>query len=183
MNTCCGRSNASQLASSTPKKISKNSVKIVLLGEFAVGKSSIMRRLTNEAFLQTTTATVGVDFVKKQLDEVELVIWDTAGQERFRALTTSYIRQASIALLVYDASRPETLENLEFWRKETAERQVPCICVIANKIDTLTDDVKEPPGFREKFGAHATFLTLSCKTDVGMDKLRQLIEVMARAVS
>lgn len=182
MNTCCGRSHASQ-PTQTPKKIRKPSVKIVLLGEFAVGKSSIMKRLTDEAFLEKTTATIGIDYIKKQLDTVELVIWDTAGQERYRALTASYIRQASIALLVYDASRPETLEKLEFWRKETTERQIPCVCVIANKIDMLIGDVQEPPEFREKYGGHATFLPLSCKTDAGMDALRCIIEAMARAVS
>lgn len=79
-------------------------LKVLLVGDSGVGKSSILLRFTTDQFDEQQLATIGVDFKEKFLDignkRVKLFIWDTAGQERFRTLTSSYYRGAQGIILV-----------------------------------------------------------------------------------
>eukprot|EP00004_Rigifila_ramosa_P013800 TRINITY_DN3085_c0_g1_i3.p1 TRINITY_DN3085_c0_g1~~TRINITY_DN3085_c0_g1_i3.p1 ORF type:complete len:123 (-),score=18.65 TRINITY_DN3085_c0_g1_i3:375-743(-) len=80
--------------------------KLVFLGDQSVGKTSIITRFMYDSFENTYQATIGIDFLSKTLylDDrtVRLQLWDTAGQERFRSLIPSYIRDSSVAIIVYD---------------------------------------------------------------------------------
>jgi Ras-related protein Rab-18 len=81
-------------------------LKILIIGESGVGKSSLLLRFTDDLFDPQLSATIGVDFKVKTLtieggNKAKLAIWDTAGQERFRTLTPSYYRGAQGAILVY----------------------------------------------------------------------------------
>ncbi|XP_063211025.1 ras-related protein Rab-18-B-like isoform X1 [Chroicocephalus ridibundus] len=97
-------------------------LKLLLVGDSAVGKSSLLLRFTDGAFDPGLKPTVGVDFkVKKMVIDghaVQLAIWDTAGQERFRTLTPSYYRGAQGVVLVYDVTRKDTFAGLESWLNE-----------------------------------------------------------------
>lgn len=97
-------------------------IKLLLVGEAGVGKSSILLRFTEDAFDDGQAATIGVDFKVKTVTvgrkRVKVTIWDTAGQERFRTLTSSFYRGAHGVLLVYDVTQPETFEKLEHWLGE-----------------------------------------------------------------
>ena len=76
------------------------SLKILIIGESGVGKSSLLLRFTDDQFDPEMAATIGVDFKVKVMNQqgnrVKLAIWDTAGQERFRTLTPSYYRGAQV---------------------------------------------------------------------------------------
>jgi len=98
------------------------SLKILIIGESGVGKSSLLLRFTDDQYDPELAATIGVDFKVKVVNidgnKVKLAIWDTAGQERFRTLTPSYYRGAQGAILVYDVSCRESFQKIEDWLNE-----------------------------------------------------------------
>ncbi|KAL7554347.1 hypothetical protein ACHAWF_017786 [Thalassiosira exigua] len=93
-----------------------------MIGDAAVGKSSMLIRFTDDAFDEHIQSTIGVDFKVKHLEldnkRIKLTVWDTAGQERFRTLTSSYYRGAQGVVMVYDVTRRDSFDNLEHWLKE-----------------------------------------------------------------
>ncbi|KAF8789284.1 Ras-related protein Rab-18 like protein [Argiope bruennichi] len=88
-------------------------LKILIIGESDVGKSSLLLRFTDDVFDPGLAATIGVDFKVKTVsvdgNKAKLAIWDTAGSERFRTLTPSYYRGAQGAILVISRSRTSHL--------------------------------------------------------------------------
>merc|ERR1719430_499356 len=97
-------------------------LKILIIGESGVGKSSLLLRFTDDAFDPEISATIGVDFKVKVIsidgNKVKLAIWDTAGQERFRTLTPSYYRGGQGAILVYDVTNRDSFARIENWLAE-----------------------------------------------------------------
>ena len=100
-------------------------LKLLLIGDAGVGKSSILLRFTDDTFNEHLQSTIGVDFkvkmMKKKSKTVKITIWDTAGQERFRTLTSSYYRGAHGIMLVYDVTRKHTLSQLQQWLEEVEQ--------------------------------------------------------------
>jgi len=113
----------------------------VFLGDEGVGKTSIITRFMYDNFNDTYKVTIGIDFVSKTmyLDDriVRLQLWDTAGQERFRSLIPSYIRDSSVAIVVYDITNRASFMNTEQWiddiRSERGNDVV--IMMVGNKTD------------------------------------------------
>jgi len=97
-------------------------IKVVLVGDSGVGKSSILLRYTDDRFSDHQPTTIGVDFKTKyetvQGKRLKVAMWDTAGQERFRTLTTTYYRGAHGAILVFDVTRQDTFANLNGWLEQ-----------------------------------------------------------------
>ncbi|CAJ0577651.1 unnamed protein product, partial [Mesorhabditis spiculigera] len=115
--------------------------RVVMCGDAAVGKSSLVNRIVNGQFNNNLPSTLGVDFhVKTVCTEgkiVALQLWDTAGQERFRSLCKSYFRRADGAILVYDVSSEQSFLRVRHWMEtiqEAVERPIP-IVMLANKCD------------------------------------------------
>ncbi|XP_069827728.1 ras-related protein Rab-39B-like [Dendropsophus ebraccatus] len=104
--------------------------RVLLLGDSGVGKTSLLRRYTEEAFTETTGPTVGVDFCSR-IEEpeagvrVRLQFWDTAGQERYRAVTRSYYRNAACVILLFDLTGRKTFDSIQNWYQEVTERAQP----------------------------------------------------------
>lgn len=149
-------------------------VKILLVGDSGVGKSSIVTRFVSDSF-EELSPTVGVDFKLKRLDvdgkRLKLTVWDTAGQERFRTLTSSYYRGAHGVVFVYDVTSAASFAALrETWLKEvdmygTIESSVKI--VIGNKIDKDSERAvtrEEGVAFAKENGC--LFLECSAKTKV-----------------
>uniref|UniRef100_A0A9J8AT74 small monomeric GTPase n=2 Tax=Cyprinus carpio TaxID=7962 RepID=A0A9J8AT74_CYPCA len=100
--------------------------KVMLLGDSAVGKTCILVRFKDGAFLGGNfIATVGIDFRNKVVTvdnmKVKLQMWDTAGQERFRSVTHAYYRDAQALLLLYDITRKSSFDNIRAWLTEIYE--------------------------------------------------------------
>jgi len=93
--------------------------KLVFLGDQSVGKTSIITRFMYDTFDSTYQATIGIDFLSKTMyledRTVRLQLWDTAGQERFRSLIPSYIRDSSVAVIVYDITNRTSFLNTGKW--------------------------------------------------------------------
>jgi len=102
----------------------KNFLKVVVLGNSGVGKTSLMNRYHSNKFTGQYKATIGADFLSKEVtipstsSKCTLQIWDTAGQERFQSLGTAFYRGADACLLVYDVTDLQSFESLDRWREE-----------------------------------------------------------------
>ncbi len=118
------------------------SKKIVLLGHFGVGKSSLLRRFVENTFSDNYVVTIGVHIMKKQVsvnsESITLVIWDVEGTDDFTEYRSSYLLGASSFIYVFDASRPVTYSDIKFNLSHLKEKypQVP-VHIIGNKVDLV----------------------------------------------
>jgi small GTP-binding protein len=114
--------------------------KIVIAGDESVGKTSLIRRYCEGRFETSRVATIGVDFQTKVVDlptgSVKLSIWDLAGQARFQVVRLGMYRGSRAGALVFDLSRPETLEHLAAWKQEAQGAVAGLkLIVVGNKAD------------------------------------------------
>lgn len=122
------------------------SIKVVLLGNTGVGKTSIVHRWTTGCWDPLIKPTIGANHQRKtvQLDkqDVEIYLWDTAGQERFHALTPLYARSSYCAIIMTSINDRGSFESINTWKEllqTSCERYPPCILSV-NKID-LEDSI------------------------------------------
>lgn len=118
---------------------------MIILGDSGVGKTSLMQQYVNKKFSTQYKATIGADFLTKELtlDERKVVmqIWDTAGQERFQSLGVAFYRGADCCVLMFDVTNQKSFDALETWHDEFLLQANPVdpdnfpFMVIANKID------------------------------------------------
>lgn len=115
--------------------------KLVFLGDQSVGKTSIITRFMYDTFDSTYQATIGIDFLSKTMyledRTVRLQLWDTAGQERFRSLIPSYIRDSSVAVIVYDITNRNSFMNTTKWIDDvrTERGNDVVMMLVGNKTD------------------------------------------------
>ncbi|KAK0857758.1 Vacuolar protein sorting-associated protein 21 [Friedmanniomyces endolithicus] len=135
---------ADSTQASAPKPSS--SVKLVLLGEAAVGKSSLVLRFVNNDFHPNKEPTIGAAFLTQKCHLpariIKFEIWDTAGQERFASLAPMYYRNAQAALVVYDVTKASSLVKAKHWVAELQRQASPgiVIALVGNKVDLCEDD-------------------------------------------
>lgn len=120
-------------------------LKVIVLGDSGVGKTSLMNQYVHKKFSQQYKATIGADFVTKelQIDDrlVTLQIWDTAGQERFQSLGVAFYRGADCCVLVYDVNVMRSFDTLDNWHEEFLKQANPPdpksfpFILLGNKID------------------------------------------------
>nr|PNR62215.1 hypothetical protein PHYPA_000639 [Physcomitrium patens] len=152
-------------------------IKLVLLGDGRVGKTSLTLRYVNNIFSEKQTATIQASYLTKRLvvdgQAVNLCIWDTAGQERFHALGPIYYRDADAALLVYDLLDKDSFDRVQSWVRELkkmASKKI-VLAIAGNKSDmdklrqvNMEDSVK----YAELIGAKH-FVT-SAKLNTGIEE-------------
>nr|XP_022306678.1 ras-related protein Rab-8A-like isoform X1 [Crassostrea virginica] len=116
-------------------------VKLMLIGDTAVGKTSILVRFIKEVFDPIFITTIGIDFKIRTIEldgkKIKLQIWDTAGQERFRTITTAYYRGAMGIMLVYDITNEKSFENIRNWIRNIEEHASQDVdkMILGNKCD------------------------------------------------
>ncbi|KAL6117824.1 rab9b [Pungitius sinensis] len=128
-------------------------LKVILLGDGGVGKSSLMNRYVTDRFDSQSFHTIGVEFLNRDLEVdgrlVTLQIWDTAGQERFKSLRTPFYRGADCCLLTFAVNDLQSFQNLGCWKKEFMyysdvkdPERFPFV-VLGNKVDMEQREVGE----------------------------------------
>ncbi|CCW62560.1 unnamed protein product [Phytomonas sp. EM1] len=115
-------------------------LKIIILGDSGVGKTSLMQQYVNHRFDNRYKATIGADFLSKDIEingqVVTLQIWDTAGQERFQSLGSAFYRGADACILVFDVTQTESFAHLSSWLEEfSIQAGSRDSVLIGNKID------------------------------------------------
>lgn len=134
----------------------KNILKIIILGDSGVGKTSLIQRYVNKKYTQQYKATIGADFSTKEVEledinggkaTATLQIWDTAGQERFQSLGVAFYRGADCCVLVYDVTNEKSFQRLKTWRNDfllnsnvSNPESFPFV-ILGNKMDV--DDSKK----------------------------------------
>lgn len=97
-------------------------LKVIILGDAGVGKTSLLKQYVNKQFSYQYKATIGADFLMKEImidgQVVQLQLWDTAGQEKFHSLGSAFYRNAECCILVFDQTDPKTFETIDTWRSE-----------------------------------------------------------------
>ena len=152
-------------------------VKVILIGDSAVGKTNIMSRFLRGEFLENSKATVGVEFGSKLFNidghNIKAQIWDTAGQEKYEAITGAYYKGSKGAFIVYDITRKDTFDNVDKWihdLKMTSDPKINII-LIGNKSD-LEDkrEVLNEQGEEKARSFGCAFLETSAMNGDNIDK-------------
>ncbi|PSS36733.1 Ras-related protein like [Actinidia chinensis var. chinensis] len=116
-------------------------LKVIVLGDCGVGKTSLMNQYVYKRFSKQYKATIGADFITKELEIDGKQIWDTAGQERFQSLGTAFYRGADCCILVYDVNIVKSFETLQNWHDEFLKQVNPSepdtfpFVLVGNKVD------------------------------------------------
>jgi len=150
-------------------------LKILIVGESGVGKSSLLLRFTDDTFDPEQCATIGVDFKVKTFTVdgncTKLAIWDTAGQERFRTLTPSYYRGGQGVIMVYDVTSRASFSKLALWQQEVdtyATKSNIVRMLVGNKIDKADREVSRDEGLAFARRHQMLFIEASAKTTDGV---------------
>ncbi|OMJ79512.1 hypothetical protein SteCoe_20438 [Stentor coeruleus] len=153
-------------------------VKMVLVGEAKVGKSSILARYISNTFQEFGTPTLGCAYHTRQLninDKIlKLNIWDTAGQERYQSLSKSYSRDSKIIILVYDITSYESFKSMKRWyeilQRDTVS-PTTIFGVFGNKADLIHNE-EVPITEVQKFAnsINASFRKTSAKENAGIEE-------------
>lgn len=152
--------------------------KLVFLGEQSVGKTSLITRFMYDSFDNTYQATIGIDFLSKTMyledRTVRLQLWDTAGQERFRSLIPSYIRDSTVAVVVYDITNVNSFNQTNKWIDDVrAERGNDVIIMLVGNKTDLADkrQVSIDEGEKKAKELNVMFIETSAKAGYNVKQL------------
>jgi len=160
-------------------------IRIILIGDCAVGKTAFAKKLMKDTFTPIYDATIGVDYSAKTIvlnntDIIKCQIWDTAGQESFAPLIKTYYRDVGGIILMYDVNDRITYTNLKFWLNEINKNKPEwpiSKLLIANKIDSDNRSVSTEEGkqFAQENGFSFIEISIKKEHDVSF-ALKELVE-------
>ena len=157
-----------------------DSVKVVLLGEAGVGKTSIIHQFTYHQFDPDCISSISAQFISKTIDypgygAIKYDIWDTAGQERYRSMAKIFYKDAKVIIFVYDITSEPTFEGMKnYWYEQI---KINCekdavLAVVANKNDLYNDQkISDEVGQKFADDIGAIFQSTSALSDSGIGKL------------
>ena len=198
---CANNSKEQEEKKPGPLKMKKNAeqtnskeyeIKICLLGDVSVGKTSIASRFCKNSFNENYINTIGGAYQQQNIIlnngvKMKLHIWDTSGQDRFRSMTNLYYRDAQVAILTYDVGKEETLESLSYWLKELndkVDQDNMLLCLAGNKVDIEPSKKMVSTQRGKEFAEqnNMIFYETSAKTGAGVKELFQAIATTEYAI-
>ena len=160
-------------------------IKICLLGDVSVGKTSIASRFCKNSFNENYINTIGGAYQQQNIIlnngvKMKVHIWDTSGQDRFRSMTNLYYRDAQVAILTYDVTNEQSLDSLTYWLKELndkVDQDNMLLCLAGNKNDVDAKDKRVATIKGKEFADshNMIFFETSAKTGAGVIELFQVI--------
>eukprot|EP00731_Ephydatia_muelleri_P017756 Em0010g854a len=157
-------------------------LKIILVGDSAVGKTCLVLRWAQEEFREHFLSTIGIDFKTRQLSvgtkQCKLQLWDTAGQERYRTIRKGFYRGAKGIVLVYDTTNEQSFVNVKKWMADISEycgtnsqQGTPKLMLVGNKTDLeKARKVSSDRGSAEAAASGIRFAELSAKTGENVEQ-------------
>ncbi len=151
--------------------------KLILGGDGAVGKTSMVHRFVENAFASDYKSTIGTSIMKKECNfeglnsRVRFVIWDLAGQAQFKRVRQSYLANAEAGILVYDVTNQSSFENIEIWHNEVIKASPGIsLILVGNKIDLANDrKVTSEVGEKLALQLQLSYIETSAKTGENID--------------
>jgi len=160
----------------------RTTYKIVMLGDGAVGKTSLIKQYITHTFSENYLATIGIQMSVKeyriQNETIKVMFWDIAGQQAFSRVHPLYFQGADAAILVYDITRRTTFENVDFWYKRLMTYAPNAILILCgNKIDLANKRVvtRLEGQYKAKDFKMRYFVETSAKTGEGVDELFEIL--------
>ena len=160
-------------------------LKFIILGDSNVGKTSLLLNYTDNYFVDSHVATIGIDYKIKIINmngvNLKLQIWDTSGQERFRSLTYNFLKNANGIIFVYDITNKKTFEGVKEWIKDAENNGITFEKIlIGNKCDLegkreISFDVLEKFGNKKKIKYFETSAKTNINVNEAFDYLVKLI--------
>ena len=154
----------------------KNNIKVILLGNSAVGKTNIILRYYKDIFEPKSIATIGANYIIKQVkrDDItyNLHIWDTTGQEKYHSVTNLFVQKSKIVILVYSIENKESFEKLDYWYETVLnicnkDKNI-VFAIVGNKSDLFDEEecvITEEEGVKYAKEKNAIFKLVSAKMD------------------
>ena len=156
--------------------------KVVVAGAKNVGKTSLLRRFATGKFEKSTLSTIGVDFETKKVvvDDTEILlnIWDFAGEKKFRLLFPSYVSGASGALMLYDITNEDSLNDLYDWINVISSvPNPPKTKILIEAKNDLKRKVKREKALKifDKFNFQGEMLSTTSKTGENVEKAFEML--------
>jgi small GTP-binding protein len=160
--------------------------KLILGGDGAVGKTSLVHRFVEDTFAKDYKSTIGTSIMKKECNFKELgsavrfIIWDLAGQSQFKLVRQSYLANAEAGILVYDVTNRQSYENIENWHNEikNVSSNISLI-LVGNKIDLKDErevETKEGSDLAENLGL--TYIETSAKTGENINDAFKMLALL-----
>ena len=155
-------------------------MKVVLIGEMAVGKTSIITKFTTNTFSPYVLTSTGSTFFSKKIEldnnnKVKIQIWDTAGQEQYRSLAKLFYQNTSAAMLVYDITNENSFLAIKDYWSDEIKNNAPeniIIAIVANKSDEyVKEKVPTEEGKELAKKLNAIFINTSAKSGIGIENL------------
>ena len=161
-------------------------IKVILLGDTGVGKTSIINRYINNKFDPDNDSTLSSSFSTKEVIKNDVLyrlnLWDTIGQEKYNAITNILIKGSNIVILVYSVDSFSSFENIDFWYnniKDILQEDKYVLAIVGNKSDLINEDesiVSEEEARNFAKGKNAYFKLISAKED--QDGINSLLDIL-----
>ena len=161
-------------------------IKVILLGDTGVGKTSIINRYINNKFDPDNDNTLSSSFSTKEIIKNDVLyrldVWDTIGQEKYNAITNILIKGSNIVILVYSVDSFSSFENIDFWYnsvKDILQEDKYILAIVGNKSDLIKEDeavVSEEEARNYAKGKNAFFKLISAKE--GQDGIKSLLDIL-----
>ena len=154
-------------------------ISVLLVGEAATGKTSLIARFINNTFTPNTSATIGIDYRTKKTkyngNDIKLEIWDTAGQEKYQALPSAFYARADAIAVVFSLTDNESFQKVEGWIESITNYKSPddvTVALLGNKKDLVDERVVGDEDINKlKEEKNIEYFGVSAKSGEGVDKV------------
>lgn len=170
----------------------KNTLKVIVIGDSGVGKTSLIQTYFTGKFSAAHRPTLGADFLSGNVNlngkDYNLQVWDTAGQEKFQSIGTAFYRGSDCCVIVYDITNPISFEKMNTWRREFIEQggvsgpeKFPFV-IIGNKSDKEGErkvQKDKATAWCDNQGGNIKYFECSAKNDTGVKSAFEKVTELA----